>query len=73
MLPARFGTVSAPTTTDPELEHVAWDLSHLLDGNADDPAAAVDAVLAEAQQEADAFAALLAGAVVVAKIRRERG
>jgi oligoendopeptidase F len=48
--------VSAPTTTDPELEHVAWDLSHLLDGNADDPAAAVDAVLAEAQQEADAFA-----------------
>ena len=56
--------MSAPTTTDPELEHVAWDLSHLLAGTTeDDPAAAIDAILAEAQQDADAFAERYRGRV----------
>ena len=49
--------MSAPTTTDPELEHVAWDLSHLLDGTDQaDPAGGVEAILADAQQSADRFA-----------------
>jgi oligoendopeptidase F len=56
--------MSAPdATTDPELEAVAWDLSPLLDGGADDPGAAVDAMLAAAQERADAIAAAHAGKV----------
>jgi oligoendopeptidase F len=53
--------MSAPTT-DPELEAVAWDLSHLLDGEGD-PGQAVDAMLASAQERADAVAAAHAGKV----------
>ena len=56
--------MSAPdVTTDPELEAVAWDLRPLLDGDAGDPGAAVDAMLAEAQERADAIAAAHAGKV----------
>jgi oligoendopeptidase F len=48
--------MAASPTTDHDLEHVAWDLSHLLrDGNGD-PGAAVDAMLAEAREQAEAFA-----------------
>jgi len=48
--------MSAPdATTDPELEAVAWDLSPLLDGGGDDPGAAVDAMLATAQERADSI------------------
>ena len=55
--------MSAPdTTTDPELEAVAWDLAPLLD-DAGDPVAAVDAMLASAQERADAIAAAHAGKV----------
>lgn len=56
--------MTAPeTVTDPDLREVAWDLSHLLDGAGDDPQAAVDALLAQAQERADAFAAQYAGKV----------
>ena len=56
--------MSAPTTTDPELEHVAWDLSHLLDGtHHDDPAAAIDALLADAHESAERFAERYRGRV----------
>ena len=52
------------TVTDPDLQEVAWDLSDLIDGaSADDAQAAVDALLAEAQTRADAFAAQYAGKV----------
>jgi oligoendopeptidase F len=51
------------TVTDPDLQEVAWDLSHLLDGAGDDPQAAVDSLLADAQKRADAFAAQYAGQV----------
>jgi oligoendopeptidase F len=54
--------MSAPEATDPQLEAVSWDLSHLLDG-ADDPAAAVESMLAAAQRDADAFAEAHAGKV----------
>ncbi len=55
--------MSAPdATTDPELEAVAWDLAPLLD-DAGDPVAAVDAMLASAQERADAIAAAHAGKV----------
>jgi oligoendopeptidase F len=51
-------------TTDPELESVAWDLAPLLAGaGPDDPGQAVDAMLAGAQERADAFAAAHAGRV----------
>src|SRR3954464_15905389 len=54
--------MTAPdTVSDPELQEVAWDLSHLLNGNGDDPQAAVDALLDEAKRRADAFAARYAG------------
>jgi oligoendopeptidase F len=55
--------MSAPeTVSDPELQEVAWDLSDLLDGAGDgDPQAGVDALLAQAQERADAFAATYAG------------
>jgi oligoendopeptidase F len=56
--------MSAPdATTDPELEAVAWDLAPLLDGDASDPAAAVDSMLASAQERADAIAEAHAGKV----------
>ena len=51
------------TDTDRELEAIAWDLSHLLDGAGEDPGAAVDAMLADAQRRADAFADAHAGRV----------
>src|SRR3954470_14402589 len=54
--------MTAPdTVSDPDLQEVAWDLSHLLDGAGDDPQAAVDALLADAQRRADAFAGRYAG------------
>lgn len=54
--------MSAPeTVSDPELQEVAWDLSDLLNGAGDDPQAGVDALLADAQRRADAFAAQYAG------------
>src|SRR5919206_157472 len=56
--------MTAPeATTEPELADVAWDLSHLLDGAGADPQASVDAMLADAQQRADAFAAAHSGKV----------
>src|SRR3954454_2008322 len=51
------------TVTDPDLQEVAWDLSHLLNGAGDDPQAAVDSLLADAQTRADAFAGRYAGQV----------
>jgi oligoendopeptidase F len=55
--------MTAPETTDPDLQAVAWDLAPLLDGGADDPDAAVQRMVAEAQERADAFAAAHAGKV----------
>ncbi len=57
--------MSAPeaVTDDPELREVSWDLSHLLDGAGDDPRAAVDALLAQALTQAQAFASAYAGKV----------
>src|SRR4051812_29863728 len=56
--------MTAPeATTDPELESVSWDLSHLLDGGAGDPGAAVDSMLASAQERANALAEAHAGKV----------
>jgi oligoendopeptidase F len=51
------------TVTDPELQAVAWDLDPLLDGGAGDPDAAVTAMIADAQQRAEAFAQAHAGKV----------
>jgi oligoendopeptidase F len=54
--------MSAPDVTDPQLDAVAWDLFHLLDGDAGrDPAAVVDEMLEEGLRRADAFAAAHAG------------
>jgi oligoendopeptidase F len=53
---------SAPPS-DPALEAVSWDLSPLLNGRSDDPQAAVDGMLADAQSRADAFAERHAGKV----------
>src|SRR3954447_9472465 len=54
--------MTAPdTVSDPDLQEVAWDLSHLLDGNGGDPQAAVDALLDESKRRADAFAERYAG------------
>jgi oligoendopeptidase F len=56
--------MTAPeTVSDPELQEVAWDLSDLLNGAGDDPQAGVDALLADAQRRADAFAERYAGKV----------
>jgi oligoendopeptidase F len=55
--------MSATDATDPQLAAVAWDLSHLLNGAGQDPAAAVDAMLEEGQRQADAFAEAHAGKV----------
>src|SRR4051812_18741659 len=52
--------MAAPSTSDPDLEQVAWDLSHLLDGSAErhdgSPAEAVDATLASTRERSEAFA-----------------
>ena len=55
--------MSAPeTVSDPELQEVAWDLSDLLNGaGGGNPQAGVDALLADAQTRADAFADTYAG------------
>jgi oligoendopeptidase F len=55
--------MSAADVADQEVEEVAWDLDPLLDGDPSDPVAAVDAMLAEAQRRADAFAERYAGHV----------
>ena len=55
--------MSLADVQDPEVEEVAWDLGALLDGNADDPVATVDAMLADALQRADAFSKRYAGRV----------
>src|ERR1044071_4073832 len=54
--------MSAPSA-DPELENVAWNLDPLLDGGAENPEAAVEAMIADAQTRADAFAQAYAGKV----------
>jgi oligoendopeptidase F len=54
--------MSAPSA-DPELENVAWNLDPLLDGGAENPETAVEAMLANAQERADAFAQAHAGKV----------
>ncbi len=55
--------MSAAEIADQEVEEVAWDLDPLLEGDPSDPVAAVDAMLAEAQRRADAFAERYAGHV----------
>jgi oligoendopeptidase F len=55
--------MSSADLADPELLDVAWDLGPLLDGDPGDPVAAVDAMLAQAQQRADRFAERYAGRV----------
>ncbi len=55
--------MSAAEIADQEVEEVGWDLDPLLDGDASDPVAAVDAMLAEAQRRADAFSERYAGHV----------
>jgi oligoendopeptidase F len=55
--------MTAPAT-DPQLEAVHWDLSHLLNGAGEqDPAAAVEAMLDDSQRRADAFAEAHAGKI----------
>jgi oligoendopeptidase F len=54
--------MATPQVADPDVEGVAWDLEPLLDG-AGEGAAGVEALLAEAQRRADAFAAQHAGKV----------
>jgi len=51
--------MAAPSTSDPDLEQVAWDLSHLLAadaGDGADPATTVDQTLAGARERSEAFA-----------------
>ena len=55
--------MSSTDVADPEVLKVAWDLDTLLEGYGSDPVAAIDAMLAEAQQRADAFAERYAGHV----------
>src|SRR5215211_7628523 len=55
--------MSSADLADPELLDVAWDLDPLLDGDPRDPVAAVDVMLAQAQQRADRFAERYAGRV----------
>jgi oligoendopeptidase F len=56
--------MSAPdVTNDPELQAVAWDLNPLLDSNGGDPAAAVDAMLADALERSESIASRYAGKV----------
>ena len=55
--------MSTAEVADPDLAAVAWDLAPLLDGDPAEPQAAVDAMLADAQRRADAFAERHAGRV----------
>jgi oligoendopeptidase F len=55
--------MSVADVADPEVEQVAWDLNPLLIGDPGDAVAAVDAMLADAQRRADAFAESYAGRV----------
>ena len=55
--------MSVADVADSEVEEVAWDLDPLLVGDPSDPSAAVDAMLASAQERADAFADRYAGRV----------
>ncbi len=55
--------MSVADVADSEVEEVAWDLDPLLIGDPSDPTAAVDAMLASAQERADAFADRYAGHV----------
>src|SRR5688572_15188997 len=56
--------MTAAHVDDPALESVSWNLSPLLDGASEhDAAAAVDRLLDEANQRAEAFAATYAGKV----------
>ena len=55
--------MSVADVADSEVEEVAWDLDPLLIGDPSDPSAAVDAMLASAQERADAFADRYAGRV----------
>src|SRR5690348_7421329 len=49
--------MAAPaSTSDPDLEQVAWDLSHLLEDPSADPAATVGAMLTSSREKAEAFA-----------------
>src|SRR6185503_10624692 len=57
-----LAVMTAPSA-DRELENVAWNLDPLLDGGAADPEAAVEGMIAEAQQRAEAFAETYAGKV----------
>jgi oligoendopeptidase F len=44
-----------------DLQDVAWNLDPLLNGGADNPEAAVEAMIADSQRRADAFAEAHAG------------
>ena len=55
--------MSVTDVADHEVEEVGWDLDPLLDGDPSDPVAAVDAMLASAQERADAFYERYAGHV----------
>jgi oligoendopeptidase F len=56
--------MSAPeAVSDPELQQVEWDLSHLLNGAGADPQAAVDTLLDDAKRRADTFAERYAGKI----------
>jgi oligoendopeptidase F len=55
--------MSSADVADTEVLEVAWDLDPLLEGYGDEPVAAIDAMLADAQQRADAFAERYAGRV----------
>jgi oligoendopeptidase F len=71
--------VTAPPLSDPELEQVAWDLSHLLDGDAADPQSTVDAMLSSSRERAEAFAERYRGQLAtldgdgLAEAMREQG
>ena len=54
--------MAAPDVADPQLDGISWNLDPLLDG-AGDGAAGVEALLADAQRRADAFAGEHAGKV----------
>jgi len=55
--------MSSADVADAEVLEVAWELDPLLDGYPSDPVAAIDAMLADAQERADAFAERHAGRV----------
>jgi oligoendopeptidase F len=51
------------TAIDADLQDVSWNLDPLLDGGADDPDAAVTAMIADSQRRSDAFAQAYAGKI----------